>query len=364
MTPFFVAIFFLGLSSVATAINFTQVYEWPDEWDYEWPSEANRTQARRDGSFKPEYLEARYMAVYGSRIFLNLYKDDGIPATLVSFPTSSASSAPPKLSPFPSWEIHLYGKENCNKIHQAEGLQVDSVGRLWVLDDGSSNFNCRAKLWIFNLDNNGTELIHRFSFTGKMHDLVIDETPNETFAYITRWDKKHIVVFSLEKNESWIVNTPAMLSSSIALSPKVEPRQLYLSKYHSKELYSISVAALRNGTRTENPEFIGNWTEISAYKMLMDNRGTMYAAFLWKNHVQSWNTSQPLQENRIYQVTGLEFIWPFNFALDQDGTLWMTVFDKNRKPKYRLLKAAVGAQSYIFEASPDCSGSCHKNGTA
>ncbi|XP_065336594.1 protein yellow-like [Cloeon dipterum] len=125
MVPSFCALFFLGLSSLATAVNFTQVFEWPDDWDYEWPSEG-------DGTFKPQNIQPIYMAVYETRIFLSLDRYyDGIPVTLVSLPTSSASSASPKLTLFPSWEMQEFG--HCNKIEEAKGLEVDSIGRLWVV---------------------------------------------------------------------------------------------------------------------------------------------------------------------------------------------------------------------------------------
>ncbi|XP_065336163.1 protein yellow-like [Cloeon dipterum] len=342
MTPFFVAIFLIGLSSLATAVNFTQVFEWPDGLDYEWPSEAIRAQALKDRIYKPENMSPRYMAVYGSRIFLSLAKDIGIPAALVSLPTSSASSAPPKLTPFPSWDIHLNEPGHCNKIQRARGLQVDSVGRLWVLNAGSDS--CNATLWIFNLNNNETELIHRFSFYFYIHDLVLDETANGTFAYVARWMESHVVVFSLERNESWIVDTSGIDVSSIALSPKEkEPRQLYIGELHSTQFHSISVAALRNGTRTIKPKVIGNWNRQRAYRMLMDNHGTLHAAFMYQNLMSSWNTSQS-----FYQVAGLKSSWPFTFALDQNGTLWMSVFDDAKFPRFGTLNAAVGAKSFIL----------------
>ncbi|CAB3379998.1 Hypothetical predicted protein [Cloeon dipterum] len=181
------------------------------------------------------------MAVFGTRIFLSLHKDESIPATLVSLPTSSASSSSPKLTPFPSWGMQEYG--NCDKIEQAAGLEVDAVGRLWVLDDGSCYCN-NSKLWIFDLSNNDKiQLIHYFPFRYNLHDLVLDETPNGYFAYITRWGDQDIVVFSLERNESWIVKTPGMKIFSIALSPKEEPRQLYLTTRPSYRLLKAAVGA-------------------------------------------------------------------------------------------------------------------------
>ncbi|XP_065335149.1 protein yellow-like [Cloeon dipterum] len=364
MAPFFVAIFLLGFSSLAmaTASIFNQVFEW-NELDFEWPSEESRTQAVKDGTFRLGTIEPRFMAVYGSRIFLSLEKFPGIPVSLVSLPTSSASSAPPKLTPFPSWDMHLNGSGNCNKFHMAQGLQVDSIGRLWVLDECS--INCTAKLWIFDLSNNKTELLHRLPFrANRMHDFVLDETPNETLAYITFWGDDYILVFSLERKDSRIVDTPGIDVFSVALSPKdQEPRQqLYLGKDNSNKLYAIYVSALRNGTRTAEPKLIGTWDAVQSYRMLIDNHGIMYAAFLDNNSIYSWNTSQPFRDHRFHQVTGLEHALPFTFALDQNGTLWMTVFDNKREPRCRLLKAAVGTKS--IEDSPGSSCSCNKRQTA
>ncbi|CAB3384257.1 Hypothetical predicted protein [Cloeon dipterum] len=316
MTPIFVAIFLLGLSSqMATAANFTLVYEWPDKWECECPSEANSTKVLSIESSNPGYIDPQFMAVYGSRIFIILEKHVGIPVSLVSLPTSSASPAPPKLTPFPSWDMH--GNDgDCDKIESSRGLEVDSVGKLWVLDNGSSKCNY-SKIWSIDLANNDqTKLIHRFPFYGHLNDLVLDETPNGTFAYITRWFEQNIVVFSLERNQSWTVDTPGIMFFSIAISPmNQEPRQLYLGGWNSKGLYSISVAALRNGTLTANPKLIGNWTTSKSYRMLMDKHGTLFSAFWYKNYVKSWNTSQPFLERRFIKVGRHQYKMSFSLNI-------------------------------------------------
>ncbi|XP_065339489.1 uncharacterized protein LOC135939185 [Cloeon dipterum] len=348
MSPFLCAIILLGLySSLASAANFSQVYEWPDVMDYEWPSEEIKIKTLK--TFKQEYMYPRSMVIYGSRLFLSLQSYGGVilPVTLVSLPMSGASSASPKLTPVPSWDMHKNG--NCDKIEEATGIQVDSVGRLWVLDNGSDN--CKAKIWTIDLMNgNRNKIIHRFSFSYGLHDLVLDETPSGTLAFISRWRQKHIIVFSLEKNQSWNVYTPGIRGTSIAITPKNKeiPRQIYLGNYLSAELKSISVDAIRNGTGTVNGETIfGNWTE-RPYRMRIDNHGTMYAAFWFKNYISSFRTSMwPFLVRRIYEVAGLDdnAAEPFAFASDQKETLWLSVFDRLRKPRYRLLKAADEAKS-------------------
>ncbi|XP_065336628.1 uncharacterized protein LOC135937406 [Cloeon dipterum] len=55
----------------------------------------------------------------------------------------------------------------------------------------------------------------------------------------------------------------------------------------------------------------------------------------------------------MHSVAGLNIYWPFTFALDQNGTLWITEVDFLKRPRYRLLKVAVGAKSYIFDSTPE-----------
>ncbi|CAB3382144.1 Hypothetical predicted protein [Cloeon dipterum] len=351
MTPFFVAILLLGISSLAAATNFTKVFEW-NELDYEWPSEARRSQALNNGFFKPEeIIEPLYMAVYESRVFLSLHRYGGIPVSLVSLPTSSASSMSPKLPPFPSWDMHEFG--NCNKIEMARGLEVDSVGRLWVLDDGSSK--CNSKIWTIDLTKNDqTKLMHQLPSIRHFNDLVLDETPNDTFLYIPLWFQQSISVFSLERNETWTAMMHIIKSSySIALSPNgQEPRQLYFCN-NLNELFSISVTALRSATQCPlYPKLIAKWAG-KPYRMMMDNHGTLYSALFFHSYVLSWNTSQPFQGKRFYEFASLNSFntFPFTIALDQNGTIWMTVVDTNNgeKPRYRLLKASDSEPS--LEAS-------------
>ncbi|XP_065334709.1 uncharacterized protein LOC135935981 [Cloeon dipterum] len=201
MSQFCCAIFLLGISSLATAANLTLIYEW-NELDYEFPSEASRTQALQDGAFYPDSrFEPLDMAAYGTRIFLSLFTHVfGIPVSLVSLPTWRASSAPPKLTPVPSWD--MYGKEGCNKIEVPKKLEVDSVGRMWILDDGSTD--CNSKIWTIDLINDDqTKLVHRFSQKYDLLHIVLDETKNETLAYVSRWFFTPFIPTTTTKRISW-----------------------------------------------------------------------------------------------------------------------------------------------------------------
>ncbi|XP_065335215.1 protein yellow-like [Cloeon dipterum] len=231
MSAFVAAIFLLGLC-LANAVNFTTVYEWEwDTFDFVWPSGADTSIGQIKDEYKPGNVYAAHMAVFGERLFLSLDANPGIPATLVWLPTSDTSTAPPKLAPFQSW--HLHEKDNCDTIQVARGMDTDSDGRLWVLDEG--NRNCPCKIWIFNLVNNDTtERVHQFPDSVVSHsydkrylrDIVLDKTLDDYLAYIADSQIEHFIVYNRKMDKSWSVKTPGRRWLSLALSPNREARQL------------------------------------------------------------------------------------------------------------------------------------------
>ncbi|XP_065334695.1 protein yellow-like [Cloeon dipterum] len=297
MSPLFSAIFLLGLC-LANAFNFTTVYEW-DKFDF-------ISNGQIKPIFDPNYVYLRYMAVYGERLFLSLDKNPGIPATLVWLPTSGTSTSPPKLAPFPSW--HLHKKDNCDSIQFAKGMEIDPEGRLWVLDQGSDD--CPSKIWIFNLLNNKIERVHQFpntvvsnSYSKRyLRDIVLDKTPDDYLAYIAEYYSEHIIVYNRETDKSWSVKTPGRKWFSLALSPNSEARQLYLIRYISNELYSVSVSELKNEGGSAAVKLIGKWTEYNPYRMLIDGANVLYVAFWYENYLSKWNISEPFREQRFHQV--------------------------------------------------------------
>ncbi|XP_065349967.1 protein yellow-like [Cloeon dipterum] len=348
MSPFFAAIFLHGLC-LANAVNFTTVYEW-DNFDFIWPSEANNSKGETDQKFYSDNVLPRYMAVFGERLFLSL--DFGTPATLVWLPTSGTSTAPPKLAPFPSLDLHK--ANNCDTIQWAKGMETDTDGRLWVLDNGSSS--CPSKLWIFDLLNHDTtDRVHQFphsvvshSIGGRrMYDMVLDKNPDDDLAYTTDYHSEYIVVYSRKLDKSWTVKTPGRTWFSLAVSPNREARQLYIKKSRSKELYSVSVSELKNEGGSAAPKLVGEFAEMP-YRMVIDGANVLYAAFYRKTYFTKWNISEPFREQHFYETGYLDSNWPFTFAFDSNDTFWLTVRDETDEIngyRHKLLKAAVGARS-------------------
>ncbi|XP_065335797.1 uncharacterized protein LOC135936774 [Cloeon dipterum] len=367
MSAFFAAILFHGLC-LANAVNFTTVYEWDQFY------------VTQDSSGKHICTTSvlfHYMAFFGERLFLSQDIYGGISATLLWLPTSGTSTKglnrcdspkshqdrhqtstdPPMPDAFPSWDLHK--EDNCDSIQWARGLETDPDGRLWVLDQGS--INCSSKIWIFDLLNNDkTELIHQFPDTVVSHtyrerwllDIVLDKTPDDFLAYITDSYSEHIVVYSRKTDKSWSVRTTGRKWFSLALSPNREARQLYLGRHNSKELYSLSVSELRNEGGNATIKFIGQCSE-EPTRMLFNNANVLYATFYQKNFVSMWNISEPFREQRLLELGVLDNKEYLNIALDTNGSLWMTLSTSPgvEGTRFKILKAAVGARSYLFSSS-------------
>ncbi|XP_065334805.1 protein yellow-like [Cloeon dipterum] len=353
MSPLFSAIFLLGLC-LANAFNFTTVYEWA-QFDFIWPSGADSSNGQNKQNFKSSKVYLDYMAVFGERLFLSLETQPGIDATLVWLPTSGTSAVPAKLAPFPSW--HLHKKNNCDSIQWAKGMETDTDGRLWVLDDGSKK--CQGKIWIFDLLNNDkTEHVHQFpdsvvshiSYKRDLRDIVIDQTPDDSLAYILdlSFEHEHIVVYSRKLDKSWLVKTTGRKWYCLALSANREARQLYLARYGSNELYSVSVSELKNEGGSAAVKFIGEWNG-KPYRMLIDSANVMYAVFTEQSYVSKWNISEPFLEQRFYEVGELGVEYPFTFSLDTNGNLWMTERNETiiNVKRHKLLEAAVSASTAL-----------------
>jgi len=214
------------------------------------------------------------------------------------------------------------------------GLEVDSHGRLWVVDAGRlftrqtqrrrDMDKCPAKLLLFDLNNNNSLLVS-FEFpesvvshnSSLLSDLVLDKTSDDWLAYISDSSNGAIVVFSLEKKKAWKAEHASMKPavpeheplplgrdlgvSGLALSPIRDRTFLYFSTLSSNELFSVPVSELRAGSEALTVKSVGTRSAPSR-GMSMDNRGVMYFGLLGKQSVARWDTRNSFNEEVVFQV--------------------------------------------------------------
>ncbi|CAB3379969.1 Hypothetical predicted protein [Cloeon dipterum] len=248
--------------------------------------------------------------------------------------------------------------DSCKAVQSAKGIATDSVGRLWVLDNGY--INCQPKLWIFNLADDSVHLLHEFSNTlvsakftdRKLYDLAIDETIRDNLhAYFsaTIYGIDQLFIYRLKENRIRLVETQKIRIFSLAFSPM---RQcLYVNgANNSTTLFSISTPDLRAGVNSVSLTRVGNKMAPS-HRMTVDGKGVLYSDLISPKglSVGTWNTNFSFKEEQIYQGQGLNGIWPFTFAFDAQGNFWMTLWYNSGKPTFKLLKSK-------FSTSQGCGG--------
>ncbi|CAB3385432.1 Hypothetical predicted protein [Cloeon dipterum] len=347
----------LGLS--AASINFTTVFEWTSI-DFVWPSEDFKKEAERKGNYNGKKTLPEEHVIYGERLFISLYNTSKHPSpfTLTWLPLTESSKSP-KLNPFPSWVYHEIG--NCRTMQQIKGMVVDVCGRLWAVDNG--NTICPGKLWIFDLtEGDSVSLVHQFTNDTVNHaykyrdlkSLVLDDKQNDTLAYIPDYTSKKMVVFSLKKNISWAIEIKNIHISSIALSPIRGNQVIYLGSWKESKLFSVPLSDLRRGSTSTSltpSQVISNMTARS-FRMLLDDKGKLYFDLESLNYVGAWDTTAPFKQEIFYQderpAIHPFYRFKFGFAFDACNNLWILTRRLDKSTHIRILRAAVGAKSYLY----------------
>jgi hypothetical protein len=90
-----------------------------------------------------------HVSVYYGRAFLCLenYRDMHLPTFVEAAWPENALGIKPKL--FPNEKVHQRRQGKCRGIQQARTTDIDSKGRLWLIDNGSES--CHPKLSIYDL---------------------------------------------------------------------------------------------------------------------------------------------------------------------------------------------------------------------
>ncbi|XP_065336412.1 major royal jelly protein 1-like [Cloeon dipterum] len=338
MARFLLLVSLLGVSS---AFKFEPVYDW-EPFDYNWPSEEIKNKTLNGSRFDLRQIEPWYLAVYEDRMFLSLSRfNSEVPAILVWLPISQQSTSP-KLTPFTSLELQEFG--NKKAMQDVRGVEVDSTGRLWAVDNGNYE-EFPGKLWIFDLRNNDTViLVHSFpsqvvDVPRELNAVALDQTSDDWFAYVSDLRSLHLIVFSLARNASWSVDIGQNRASGLAISPCPDRSRLFVAEADDEQMLGVALTELRAGNRNLSVSLLGR-RESRTSKMAMNRKGVLYSEFMNNRSLNTWNTKQPFKEESFYLGDSLlDYYRPIVFNFDQADNLWLLTANKI-SPRFRLFKAA------------------------
>lgn len=106
-----------------------------------------------------------HVSIFNNRAYLSIKLDETFPIT---YPTLIEASWPESVkSPriFPS--TNFFYNDNCEYLQNVVGTDVDTFGRLWILDSGNYKSKCPGKVIVYNLLTN--RIVRRFTFDNLKH---------------------------------------------------------------------------------------------------------------------------------------------------------------------------------------------------
>jgi len=107
---------------------------------------------------------------------------------------------------------------DCNALQNVDAIEIDPLGRLWVVDSGQTapfsrpHRNCPPKILVFDLAK-GNKIITSHVPPHNRHTLfkqiVVDlsQGANDAFAYLSDFASGRVLTFSLKSGKSWAVQT-------------------------------------------------------------------------------------------------------------------------------------------------------------
>lgn len=369
------------------AATATVVAEW-STLEYDWPSPEKRQSAINSGEFKPDNNAISGIRFYKNEVYLTTPRwFSGVPSTLNKLVTKDGK---PLLQPFPSWDMQMLG--NYTALQNVQGIEIDSFGRMWILDVGRYNImekdggvNGPPKLVVWNMETSQLEQTYTFDninapYTDSfLQDLVVDEVNG--YAYIADASGAYggaIVVYCLATNSAWrwhdesMAATPGYVFSvdgvavaghtaidGIALSPDSET--LYFTPLQSERMYKVNTASLRDATATDAERkqaltYLGKKTGPSG-GLVAGSKGTLFFGALANNSVYQWTPADPLSSRSVLVSDATTMQWQDALCFDDSGNLLFTVnrlqlflqgkmtFDGSIN--FRVFKVPVGQDSYI-----------------
>lgn len=375
--------------------------------NYTWPNEEVYLRAAKDESYLEKSNVISGIKLWKNRMYLTIPRwRNGVPVTLAVTPAKPVrGTTAPNLEPYPNWDMQKV--DDCNAFQFVQNVEIDPMGRMWVLDTGRSatmtneaKANCPPRLVILDLENNGNVLLN-YIFppevanpeTVLLNDIVLDHEDGGV-AYISDSDEKSpgLIVFMLQNLTSWRFTHDSLKANNDAIGINIEytrvrqsfnvnglalspanasdnnNRILYYSPLSSFNMYSIPTRNLKDENLRYNAsreiKILGR-KQSQTDGMVMSNNGILYFGLLGDDAVSTYNSVAFgfTTGQRIISRDHSLMQWPDSFAFDEDGKLWVVTNRLHRfldnslkidEPNFRAIMTKAGLRNYQY----------YENGTA
>uniref|UniRef100_W8CAE9 Protein yellow n=1 Tax=Ceratitis capitata TaxID=7213 RepID=W8CAE9_CERCA len=203
----------------------TNVYEGKN-LEFGFPSDDDRKTALRKGLYDPDSPLPIDVDVYyppsgeEPRIFVTIPRfGQGVPYSL-AYLTNEVRPNGTELQPFPDYDWHKSHGDDCDGLTSVYRIQIDTCGKMWILDSGEIEFKQHCAPQLVVLDIATAEVKHRYRLPKGMYKPTISRfvTPyvdiadpgpygscKEAFVYMADPTGTGFVVYDVKNERSWRV---------------------------------------------------------------------------------------------------------------------------------------------------------------
>lgn len=280
-------------------------------------------------------------------------------------------------------------------------MEIDSKGRMWIVDVGRQNnmkgdqIEGTPSLWIFDLTATTTskkgvksqpKQLLRYNFsedvasskTSFINDIVVDDVLDVAYISEASGDGA-IIVFDLKTETARRVTHESMKASAdydfvldevqmkefkipidgIALTP--DKATVYFNALLANHLYSVPAQELRDYTPGASLNIAYHGVKPASDGLAFGSNGKLYFGSLPDNSVLEWTPGTPLDQARVIAKSAEDLSWPDTFGFDNKGNLlvlsnrlhkWVTGqlnFD-GAESNFRIVSIPIGenVRSYVY----------------
>ncbi|CRL01323.1 CLUMA_CG014255, isoform A [Clunio marinus] len=320
------------------------------------------------------------MTRYRDKLFVTIpRRNPGIPSSLnVVELVGNPPYINPMLISYPNFQTNALdplNRADSSKIVSVYRPRVDRCDRLWFVDTGvleytNNQINVqRPSIWTVDLKTNN--LIGRFEIPssvvpdgkGLASITLDDDDCANTFAYVTDWFNRALIVYSAQQNRAWRFNnnyfhfnpfegdfsidgiqfqwSDGLFSVALSTTKPNGYRTAFFHPLSSTAEFTVTTEILRNETlasrRVHGNDFkhlgtrgYGTQSGTHFYDL---NSNVIFFAEMQKNAISCWNVKKPLKPANIHLVAqnNSTMIYPSDVFIDNESTLWVL---SNRLPRF------------------------------
>ena len=320
--------------------------------------------------------------------------------------SAGAPSSGWQLQPFPDCAWQEVG--NPFALQYVQSMEIDRHGRMWIIDAGRRNFwtctpPCDAgvlnnslppRLIVLDLASGTTLRAYTFApsvanrTTSFLNDIVVDES--RMVAYISDAGQGAIIVYDFASNTArafsddtttpnatFTASMPVAIAGGLwTLSPtgadgialSSDRATLYYCPLSSRRLYMLPTAKLRD-FKLSTAALSAAVTDLgerpsNSDGLAFSDAGKLYLGGLTTSALYEWTPGTPLSSMAMLAESPTLLNWIDTFAWDGRGNLLLTSnklqrfsngsYDMraNAPPNFRVLRVALGANSYLAAQPP------------